>query len=552
MYANINNPANFQLQDFAQFGFRVITTDFIPVPGEQYRTLYVLQDAVVTATTQKGDDITSKAILAGTLLHGLFNSVSITSGRVLAYAAGRVTAEEIIALYEAYVVALGGTLENTQCAIDTLNDTGVDFFADASLVMIPEGYATGVVYGQRPLTSDSQLTFTRASTATRVNSSGLIETVASNVPRLDYLGATCGPRLLLEPQRSNVHLNSSNMWAMSEFNSGGAAVPTKSQELNITSPTGYNDAVVVTGGSGSVGSWGIYELIPTVINAGQQVTVSVFAKAGTNDFIHLANANISATGSLIAFFNLSNGTTPTAGARIENWGNGWYRCIMPTVTLTANTSASYNVGCYVTPSTSANNWSTDYTGKSVYLFGIQVEAGAYATSHIPTTTAAVTRLVDDCVKSSATSIIGQTEGVVYFEWEYQNVGSSGGSIPISLDSAGGDEIYFWVQTNGTYKFDVGDSGSSQVSITGSMGSFGTKKIALAYKNNDFALYINGVLAGTDTSGTVPTCNRLYVGRYYANTAYNIASGIKPKPYYSRPALLTNSSKPSPHYDLEEV
>jgi hypothetical protein len=121
-YANITNPANFQLQDFAQFGFRVITTDFIPVPGEQYRTLYVLQDAVVTATTQKGDDITSKAILAGTLLHGLFNSVSITSGRVLAYAAGRVTADEIIALYEAYVVALGGTLENTQCAIDAINE----------------------------------------------------------------------------------------------------------------------------------------------------------------------------------------------------------------------------------------------------------------------------------------------------------------------------------------------------------------------------------------------------------------------------------------------
>jgi hypothetical protein len=203
MYANITNPANFQLQDFAQFGFRVITTDFIPVPGEQYRTLYVLQDAVVTATTQKGDDITSKAILAGTLLHGLFNSVSITSGRVLAYAAGRVTADEIIALYEAYVVALGGTLENTQCAIDTLNDTGVDFFADASLVMIPEGYGTGVVYGQRPLTSDSQLTFTRASTATRVGPDGAIAVVGSNVPRIDYTGGGCG-KLLLEPQRTNL------------------------------------------------------------------------------------------------------------------------------------------------------------------------------------------------------------------------------------------------------------------------------------------------------------------------------------------------------------
>ena len=135
-------------------------------------------------------------------------------------------------------------------------------------------------------------------------------------------------------------------------------------------------------------------------------------------------------------------------------------------------------------------------------------------------------MADDCVKTSATSIIGQTEGVVYFEWEYQNVGSSGGNIVISLDGVGGDEIYFWVETNGNYRFGALALGSPVVGITGSMGSFGTKKIALAYKNNDFALYINGVLAGTDTSGTVPTCDRLYVGRYFAGTSYNIASGIK--------------------------
>jgi hypothetical protein len=544
MYANINNPANFQLQDFAQFGFRVITTDFIPVPGEQYRTLYVLQDAVVTATTQKGDDITSKAILAGTLLHGLFNSVSITSGRVLAYAAGRVTAEEIIALYEAYVSALGGTLENTQCAIDTLNDTGVDFFADASLVMIPEGYATGVVYGQRPLTSDSQLTFTRASTATRVNSSGLIETVASNVPRLDYLGATCGPRLLLEPQRSNVHLNSSNMWAMSEFNSGGAAVPTKSQELNITSPTGYNDAVVVTGGSGSVGSWGIYELIPTVINAGQQVTVSVFAKAGTNDFIHLANANISATGSLIAFFNLSNGTTPTAGARIENWGNGWYRCIMPTVTLTANTSASYNVGCYVTPSTSANNWSTDYTGKSVYLFGIQVEAGAYATSHIPTTAAAVTRLADACSKTGISSLIGQTEGTLFVEANVPS-GYDGNNLFITASDGTSYNLIFINRVAGKAEIYVANGGVTQVSFTeANVLSTGVHKLAIAYKANDFAFYVDGVLVHSASSGSVPACSRVNVGSYVADSLpYNdrLAQALLFKTRLSNEQLQTLTS-----------
>ena len=220
---------------------------------------------------------------------------------------------------------------------------------------------------------------------------------------------------------------------------------------------------------------------------------------------------------------MSTGTIVNGGGKIENYGNGWYRCtILPLKNF--STTSSVVIKLISTGTT------TSYTGdgtSGALLWGKQLEAGSHPSSYIgPTLGAAVTRGADDCVKSSATSIIGQTEGVVYFEWEYQNVGSSGGNIVISLDGAGGDEIYFWVQTNGTYNFDVGDSGSGVVGISGSMGSFGTKKIAFAYKNNDFALYINGVLAGTDTSGTVPTCNRLYVGRYWANTSYNIASGIK--------------------------
>lgn len=87
-YVNLTNPANYQLQDFGQMGFRLLTPISTPVSGEMYRTIYVLQDAVVSALTEKGDDIVSKPLLAGTTLHGLFNSVSVTSGRVLAYMAG--------------------------------------------------------------------------------------------------------------------------------------------------------------------------------------------------------------------------------------------------------------------------------------------------------------------------------------------------------------------------------------------------------------------------------------------------------------------------------
>ena len=82
------------------------------------------------------------------------------------------------------------------------------FYDLASLVLVPSGYKASKVYAQNPLTADGQLTFSRASTATRVNASGLIETVASNVPRLDYLGSTC-PKSQLDPQRVNSALYSS-------------------------------------------------------------------------------------------------------------------------------------------------------------------------------------------------------------------------------------------------------------------------------------------------------------------------------------------------------
>ena len=343
-YANITNPANFQLQDFAQFGFRVITTDFIPVPGEQYRTLYVLQDAVVTATTQKGDDITSKAILAGTLLHGLFNSVSITSGRVLAYAAGRVTADEIIALYEAYVVALGGTLENTQCAIDTLNDTGVDFFADASLVMIPEGYATGVVYGQRPLTSDSQLTFTRASTATRVGPDGAIEKVRTN--------------LVLQSNSFDTTWNLSSNMTLTSGQSGYDG-SSDAWECELTISASFKSV------SQSVSHSGVN-------------TFSVYAKAGTISKMSLRS--LSGTDAFV-IFNLSSGTIEAIGSNaitgtMTDAGGGWYRC---TVTYSASQS---NVYIYM------NDMSTPAIG-TIYIQDAQLEAGDIVTDYIPTTTAAV-------------------------------------------------------------------------------------------------------------------------------------------------------------------
>jgi hypothetical protein len=503
MYANINNPANFQLQDFAQFGFRVITTDFIPVPGEQYRTLYVLQDAVVTATTQKGDDITSKAILAGTLLHGLFNSVSITSGRVLAYAAGRVTAEEIIALYEAYVVALGGTIENTQCAIDTLNDTGVDFFADASLVMIPDGYGTGVVYGQRPLTSDSQLTFTRASTATRVGPDGAIAVVGSNVPRIDYTGGGCG-KLLLEPQRTNLLLYSEE-FDDAAWSKTGVGVTAN----NSTSPDGNTNADKLFNSVGTSGfASQTISLVSSTIYSG-----SVFVKNAGRDglFVFFSGSG----GSASCTFDLTTlTTTPSGGvtAKIEDYGGGWYRC---SVVFTATSTGASAFRIYPTLTTGDGT-------SGILIYGAQIEAGSYATSYIPTLGSTVTRLADACSKTGIASLIGQTEGTVFVEAEFTSDYDLNNVLMNLSDGVGSSNLIYINRSIGKLEFFVQNASLTQMLyLTPTILSAGVHKMALGYKANDFVVYIDGVLAHTDTSGSVPACSKLNLGSYWnASNPYN--------------------------------
>jgi hypothetical protein len=331
----------------------------------------------------------------------------------------------------------------------------------------------------------------------------------SGTPRLDYLGSDC-PRLLLEPQRSNVATNSETF---------GASTGTTIVLNNTASPDGYVSAdklvedtstgvhITTMGGSlgGSVDS-SVY-------------CVSVFAKASGRTRINIFDNNQASAGT--TNFDIANGVVISGTGKIENYGNGWYRCsIFPAKT----DSTISNVQIRLIDS----GTNVSYTGNGtsgVFLWGKQIEAAAYATSYIPTLGTAVTRVADDCVKTSATSIIGQTEGVIYINWDYKNSGSSGGNVPICLDGGLGNEVYFYGLPNGNYECEMYVSSVLQFKFSGSLGSFGTKKIAIAYKQNDFALYVNGVQVGTDTSGSVPAMNRLYVGRFYGNTTLNIASGV---------------------------
>lgn len=338
----------------------------------------------------------------------------------------------------------------------------------ASLVVTPNGYKASKLYSIIPSDGSGDMTFARTGdTATRVNSSNLIETVLANKPRLDYLGSTC-PKLLLEPQRSNLFTYSEALDNASWNNS--AAVTANS----IVSPDGTQNADTVTG---------IIYKFASITN-GQSYTFSIFAKKNTGSSFSL---RCDTTNILYCSFNLDT-LAVGSGGKIEAYNNGWYKCSF-TVTANATTSGTF----YIFPPT------------SIYLWGAQLEAGAYATSYIPTTTASVTRNADACTKSSISSLIGQTEGTMFADL---NLDTRLSYHYLFVRNAAVTNYIGIKITASQIGLEVVDSNVVQANINLTNSSTGRFKIALAYKANDFVIYINGVLIGTDTSGTVPTCDTL--------------------------------------------
>ena len=315
-----------------------------------------------------------------------------------------------------------------------------------------------------------------------------------NIPRLDYSNGTC-PSLLVEPQRTNRLIYSEQLiqgraWA---FTSGTFTVTENTTEtldpfgnnnadkFNATTQSN-NDSYTSTSGSGNL-------------------TISIFAKKGTNDSIQLYHDNVLSGGAFSATFNLTSGTiTASSGtASIQDLGNGWYRC---SVSGTDSNSSGNIHGV------------TTYTG-TTYLFGVQLEQGSYATSYIPTTSASVTRNADVISKTGISSLIGQTEGTIFGELQVIPQKTDSMLCLIATLSAGTYANFFYIRaTNGIPAVSVRKNDTTYVSIDGTTAlSEGFHKFAFAYKQNDFAFYVDGVLIGSDTSGEVPLCDEVYLGQY---------------------------------------
>jgi len=360
----------------------------------------------------------------------------------------------------------------------------------AGLAMIPSGYKASKVYSLIPNSSDGDFDFTRASTATRVNKDGLIDTVASGVPRLEYpiINGVVGdtPSLLLEPSRTNL-VTYSEDFSQSYYTKSNCTITSNS----IISPDGTQNASKITEDS----TFNNHRISINGFTGSGTHTISVFAKANSRNWLLIRNASNN------AWFDVLNGyvgSVQSGTGNIEYYGNGWYKC---SVTMSSLSTPAFGIA--------DNNDSYTYQGNgtgNLYIWGTQVEVSDYPTSYIPTSGTTVTRAVETCNGAGTSAEFNDSEGVLFGEisalYDTQinrflgiNDGSNSNRVIIGYTS---------VDSN-TPRGIITSGGVAQAAIDFTINDITENiKIAIKYKTDRIALWINGFKVGTDTSATMPT------------------------------------------------
>jgi hypothetical protein len=342
--------------------------------------------------------------------------------------------------------------------------------------------------------------FTRGSSGTFVGSNGLIQPALFNQPRFDHDPVTGVCRgLLIEEGRTNLVTYSEDL-ALA-FTTERASI-----DPNIaTAPDGATTADKLVEDTTATNN---HRLTRQFNLSAIPYTFSVFAKASERSWIRMTLFD--GTTSRQVWFNVSAGTIGTqsgATGQIASFGNGWWRCSI-TATGLAFVSSQANIALATADNIIA------YTGdgtSGIFLWGAQLEAGSFATSYIPTTTGSLARSADVCniTGGDFNNFYNQSEGTMLTN---AFTPASGDRTVLAADDNTANEM-IRLRTEGTNPFfKVTDGGSELVAIDAGTVSANTSfKLIGAYKLDDFASSINGGAAVTDTSGTIPTVDRMRIG-----------------------------------------
>lgn len=383
-------------------------------------------------------------------------------------------------------------------------------------------------------------TFTRASVGYCVNSAGLLVPAAINEARIDYDPTTLASRgLLLEEQRTNLAT-----WSEDLTNAEWSKINTTASGNATVAPDGNTtaDAVAETTANGQH----YVNQTAVSITSGSTYTYSVFVKKGSGatapSWISFLMFSAGFGAKNVAFnvdtgaFGASAGSFTYSSAQ---YINGWWRVA---ITAAATATGVFG-GVYVAFTNNANTASSPtYVGQTtsdIFVWGAQFEAGAFATSYIPTTSAAVVRSADVCSITGAafTGFYNQTEGTLAFRGVKQALQPAATPSYLGVDDGtagnriiifGGSSESAFVTTGGVLEAPLG--GAAPVAALTSFA------IAVRYKANDFAFCLNGGTVSTDTAGTVPTVTQMLLGNRLGSSF--MGGWIQSVQYYDR--IKTNA------------
>ena len=329
--------------------------------------------------------------------------------------------------------------------------------------------------------------------------------ILEDMPRLDYSGGASCPSLLLEPQRSQL-ITQSEYFGDTQWPVDGVSLDAN----NATSPEGLQNAYKITDDT----STGYHKITKTNVFAagGTMRTWSVFVKKGNARYCVISHAEIFSSYVNSLIFDMQEGVYTNEGTTNYfdivqepiDMGNGWWR-IGFSSDLNSSSYDNFSIGI-----SRGADWlnNASYTGDgslNFYIYGAQVEVGSYPTSYIPTYGSSVTRSQDVCEDAGDAATFNSTEGVLYAEiaaladdLTFRGVSLSDGTYNnrcVLRYGGASNRINVLVSSAGSIVFDNNF-------ILSNIKDF--SKIAIKWKANDFALWVNGSEVATDTSGASPT------------------------------------------------
>ena len=361
--------------------------------------------------------------------------------------------------------------------------------AKPKLALIPSTQGTKL-YSVLPANGVGDFAFTRGSSATRINSQGLIETVASGVSRLNYPlidGVVNGcPSHLLEPLRLQLIQYSE------DFTQGWIKTRSTVTSNNLISPDGTLNADKFS----ETNETGLHALSKAeTVTSGSVYTFSTFIKKGSSNFIQILFGTDNVTGNPYVNFDVNNGVVQNNGvtsADVKNYGNGWFRC-SATIT-TATTSMTTFVSKIQSISDGRASSFAGDVNEYVYIWGAQLEQGSFPTSYIPNygTALGVTRVAETANGAGDASTFNDSEGVLMFEGSsiandgtYKVVslrGTSNNILNVGY-SSNSNNIYFYKEVNGV--------SHSPVLPQSAVNVLNFNKVAVSYSESINYLWING-------------------------------------------------------------